>query len=265
MLNTVKFALDECTAANRRLKKVAGAQVRNTDDVASLLATAETWFHTHRPTLLRSVSETELADVDRAYKDVLSATSRKSAKTTYSKALYEAKHGLVKLRSVIVTLPPASTVRTEDTAPDFVPLVGNPEMLQILTRRWQECVRCVDAEAHLAGIVMMGGLLEALFVARANALIDKSGLVKSSAAPKDPKSGKTQNYQEWMLDSYIKVGRELGWITESAKDVADILKEFRNFVHPAKELRYQIELGKNDSSLFWEVTKTLARQLLASA
>ena len=103
-------------------------------------------------------------------------------------------------------------------------------MQDILTRRWHECCKCVSANAHLAAIVMMGGLLEALFVARANKLPDKRALVNAVSAPKDKSTGKTLNYQEWMLDSYIKVARELNWITESGKDVADILKEYRNFI-----------------------------------
>lgn len=68
-----------------------------------------------------------------------------------------------------------------------------------------------------------------------------------------------------MLDSYIKVARELNWITESAKDVADILKEYPNFIYPEKERRHGVVLALNDSSMFWQVTKALARQLLASA
>lgn len=112
---------------------------------------------------------------------------------------------------------------------------------------------------------MMGGLLEALFVARANKLPDKSALVNAASAPKDKSTGKTLNYQEWMLDSYIKVACELNWITESAKDVADVLKEYRNFIHPEKERRHGVVLALNDSSMFWQVTKALARQLLASA
>jgi hypothetical protein len=131
--------------------------------------------------------------------------------------------------------------------------------------RWHECCKCVGANAHLAAIVMMGGLLEALFVARANKLPDKRALVNAVSAPKDKSTGKTLNYQEWMLDSYIKVARELNWITESAKDVADILKEYRNFIHPEKERRHGVVLALNDSSMFWQVTKALARQLLASA
>jgi hypothetical protein len=154
---------------------------------------------------------------------------------------------------------------TDDLAPDFSPLAGNLEMREILTRRWHECAKCVKADAHLAAVVMMGGLLEALFVARANKMPDKSSLTLAANAPKDKATGKATNYQDWMLDSYIKVGRELNWITESAKEVADKLKEYRNFVHPAKELRYGVKLAFNDSSMFWQVTKALARQLLLSA
>jgi len=113
--------------------------------------------------------------------------------------------------------------------------------------------------------MMMGGLLEALFVARANKMPDKTPLTSAASAPKDKATGKTINYQDWMLDSYIKVGFELGWITESAKSIADKLKEYRNFIHPAKELRYGVTLGLNDSSMFWQITKALTRQLLLSA
>jgi len=180
--------------------------------------------------------------------------------------LKAAKGALVSARSAALTVPAAAPIaNTDDLAPDFSPLAGNPEMRDILTRRWHECAKCVKADAHLAAIVMMGGLLEALFVARANKMTDKSPLTSAKNAPKDKTTGKAANYQEWMLDSYIKVGCELKWITESAKEVADKLKEYRNFIHPAKELRYGVRLGLNDSSMFWQVTKALARQLLLSA
>ena len=36
-------------------------------------------------------------------------------------------------------------------------------MRGILGRRWEECRKCIAADAPLAAVVMMGGLLEALF------------------------------------------------------------------------------------------------------
>lgn len=263
---TIDLAINETTAARNRVSKIRSNQVRGVDEIASLKATAQTWFHTHRPIVASCVLATDVAAVDECFTAVLDATTKYAVKATYLDALKSAKLALIAIRKMALTAPvAASGTDATELAPDFSPLVGNPQMRDILTRRWNECARCVDADAHLAAIVMMGGLLEALFVARANKMSDKTPLTQAANAPKDKTTGRTINYQDWMLDSYIKVGFELRWITESAKDVADKLKEYRNFIHPAKELRYGVTLGLNDSSMFWQVTKALARQLLMSA
>jgi len=264
--DAIESAIDEVVRARKRISKITTKQVRGIDHVASLKATAQTWFHSHRPTISAGAPFLDLESTDLSYTSILRATAKHSTKKTYLDALQSVKLVLLNLRELALTQPESNRIQnTDDLAPDFSPLAGNQEMRDILIRRWHECAKCVKAEAHLAAIVMMGGLLEALFVARANKLSDKSPLISATNAPKDKTTNKVINYQEWMLDAYIKVGRELNWITESAKDVADTLKEFRNFIHPAKELRYGITLGLNDSSMFWQVTKALARQLLLSA
>ena len=110
---------------------------------------------------------------------------------------------------------------------------------------------------------MMGGLLEALFVARARLLSDKSTLFTASV-PIDPRTGKPIPLQDWMLNTYLKVGHDVRWITRSARDVAAVLGEFRNYVHPEKERRHGVALAEEDSSMLWDVTKRLVGQLLAS-
>jgi len=264
--DSIDAAIREAITARTFISKTKVKQVTNVESIASLKATALAWFNTHRALLISSKIDVDLAAIDRAYKTVLDSTARKAARTTYLDALLQAKNALVALRADVLTAPmiPESANR-DDIAPDFTPLAGNEEMRIILTRRWNECSKCVNAEAHLAAIVMMGGLLEALFVARANKMPVKTPLINATSAPKDKTTGKSLNYQDWMLDSYIKVGHELKWITNSAKDVADVLKEYRNYVHPEKERRHGITLGLNDSDMFWVVTKALVRQLLLSA
>ena len=262
----IDAAINEVTTARVRVTKIKTNQVRGIDDIALLKATAQTWFHSHRPVVAATATAVNLVAVDNNYTVILDSTAKLAAKSTYLDALKLTKDALVVARQAALTAPAATTsTNTDDLAPDFSPLAGNQQMRDILTRRWHECAKCVNADAHLAAIVMMGGLLEALFVARANKMPDKTTLTSAANAPKDKGTGKTTNYQEWMLDSYIRVGFELKWMTESAKDIADKLKEYRNFVHPAKELRYGVSLGLNDSSMFWQVTKALARQLLLSA
>ena len=262
----IDAAIQEVQTARSLVSKIKAKQVTGVDALASLKATALTWFNTHRTVITVGAPSVDVEPADRHYTIILNSTAKFAARQTYLTALADAKAALITIRATVLKAPmPAAGGNTDDLAPDFSPLAGNQEIRDILTRRWHECRKCVNADAHLAAIVMMGGLLEALFVARANKMPVKDPLINATSAPKDKSTGKTLNYQEWMLDSYIKVAHELKWITESAKDIADVLKEYRNYIHPEKERRHGVVLALNDSSMFWQVTKALVRQLLMSA
>ncbi len=264
--DAIEAAIHEATSARRLVSQSKLKQVSGNEILAILKSTAYAWFNTHRLVVAASPAKIDLSAVNEHYQTVLDCTAKHAAKKTYLDAFKSAKESLIAARSAVLAASPGLLAsNTDDIAPDFSPLAGNQDMRGVLTRRWHECTKCVNAEAHLAAIVMMGGLLEALFVARANKMLNKDPLIKAVSAPKDKQTGRTMNYQDWMLDSYIKVGHELDWITDSAKQVADVLKEYRNYVHPAKELRHRVELAHNDSAMFWQVTKTLVRQLLMSA
>lgn len=264
--DTIDAAIREVTTARSLISKTKGKQVKGVDTLAALKSTALAWFNTHRPVVNTCTPGIDFSPIDQLYTALLNSTARYATRQTYLDVLREAKTKLVALRATVLVTPSLLQAgATDDLAPDFSPLAGNQEMRDILVRRWQECCQCVNANAHLAAIVMMGGLLEALFVARANKMPMKDPLLHATSAPKEKTTGKTLNYQEWMLDSYIKVGHELKWITESAKDVADVLKEYRDYIHPEKERRHGVALALNDSTMFWSVTKALVRQLLLSA
>jgi hypothetical protein len=264
-LESLDSAIQEATNTRALVAKIRTRQVRGTDHLATLKSVSYAWFKKYRAPAEAELQGIDLSAADAAYHDILYATERDAARSTYLGALTRAKSALLELRTLALTATKTRSIPGDDASPDFSPLVGTAEMREILSRRWEECRRCVAAEAHLAAIVMMGGLLEAMFVARANQMADKGPLIKAASAPVDRQTGKVINYQDWMLDSYIKVGHELEWISDAARQVADILKEFRNYVHPAKELRHGVNLAYNDSQMLWSITKVLVRQLLASA
>lgn len=267
-LQAVDAAIREVAKARTLVSHVKSKQIRGADELTMLESLAYAWFNTHRTSIeAQHPTVVDLTRVNHHYQVVLDSTNRAAAKTTYLDALQNAREALQGVRAILLSAPAThpGASNTDDIPPDFSPLVGAAEMRDVLHRRWEECRKCVGAEAHLAAIVMMGGLLEALFVARANKLTNKDPLIKAASAPKDKQTGKTIDYQSWMLDSYLRVGHELEWITDSAKQVGDILKEYRNYIHPAKELRHGVELAHNDSTMFWQITKVLVRQLLLSA
>jgi len=243
------------------LKKIKTAQVWNAEHRDFFRATALSWFQRRRLAVAQDMPADVVEAIDTPYRTILNATDKNSSKNTYVNAAKLAKKALVDARSQALVYQPK--LRTTDSAPTFAPLASDTVMQSILERRWDECKRCIDAGAPLAATVMMGGLLEALLVARANKLSDKSKLFKAAATPIDPKTKKPLDLRQWMLGPYIDVGHELQWISNSAKNVAVILRDYRNYIHPEKERSHGVSLTPDDAAMFWEVTKTLSRELLA--
>lgn len=262
--DAITTALSELERARKNVRGTPNRQIRGVEQRAALRALAFAWFQSHRKAITTTNELAVLTAVNAAYQTILDAAEKNSGKATYLSAMASAKTGLLELRAQLIVAEGQPSSATE-AAPDFSPLVGDEIMRGILERRWDECQKCVVAQAHLASIVMMGGLLEAMFVARANKLTNKSALMKATAAPKDPKTKKVVDIRDWTLRPYIDVGHELGWITRSAKDVAGVLSEYRNYVHPEKERRHNVLLQGQDTAMLWGVTKSLVQQLLQSS
>ena len=193
------------------LKKIRTTQVRNGEQIDFFRATASSWFNGRRNALSNALSAATVDAIDEPYRAMLRATDKKSAKSTYANAIKAARKVLAEAR--IEALTPSSQAITTDSTPDFSTLASDPSMQAVLERRWQECARCIDARAPLAATVMMGGLLEALLVSRANKLADKSKMFSCAAVPIDMKTKKPLDLRQWMLGSYIDVGHELKWIS----------------------------------------------------
>jgi len=128
---------------------------------------------------------------------------------------------------------------------------------------WTETLACKHANAHLAATVMLGGLLEALFLARINRMANLSPVFTAQAAPKD-KAGKAKPLKEWGLKDYLDVAKELGWIRQSAKDVGQVLRDYRNYIHPEKEFSHGITVDAQDIAMFVSVFSSIADQIIAS-
>lgn len=263
--DAIDSALQEVDRARTRVSRLTARQVTNADDRDYLKSVAYSWFRSHRPLAVGCVSEEALGTVDAPLRDVLAATARSSARTTYLELLKDAKRALAALRGSSLLSPLQSPSPVEASPPDFTALASDPAMRVILERRWNETQRCLRAGAPLAATVMMGGLLEALFVARVNLMSNKGPLFRAKGAPLDSRTKKPLPLQDWTLRPYIDVGAELGWISRSGRDVAAVLRDYRNYIHPEKERSHGVVLTDRDSSMFWEVTKSLAGQLLASA
>jgi len=259
----VYAAIREAQLLRERTRKKHTNQVQGSErDIVR--ATSLAWFNNHRKTLLAVFSGGELAELDGLYQQVMEASHRAVLRSKYISMLKQIGDALVRLRSenlIKLSAAPAPTHSTTDSPPDFSTLITDVQMQEILRRRWLECTACIAADAPLAATVMMGGLLEGLLLARVNRTVNKAPIFTAAAAPKD-KQNKTLPLKDWTLQHYIDVAHELGWISATAKDIGVVLRDYRNYIHPHKELTHGISLSQNDATLLWEISKSITRQVL---
>ena len=260
----VDEALKAVESGKKAIRKGTSRQVHSREERDHMKTVATLWFQTLRPKVVQHVGSSAVEDVDAELRRVFDATAKAAARSTYESALNEARKALLTLRNIMPTTSAASQEqKVDDTPPDFSPLATDPKMQAIMVRRWKECVACKQAGAHLAAVVMMGGLLESLFVSKANHLSDKSVLAEATRAPKNKSTGKSLPFQKWALNDYIEVGNEIGWIGDSAKAVGVVLRDYRNFIHPQAEYSKGQTVMEQDARLLWDVTKAIVRELLA--
>jgi hypothetical protein len=256
-------AIREADKLRARTRTKPTVQVKGAErDI--IRATALAWFNNHRKQLTTIFTAADLAGADDLYKELIEASHRSALRSKHVDLLKKVRDELVRLRStnVLKLSSPPPVIATADTPPNFALLIKDADMKTILERRWIECIRCIAADAPLAAVVMMGGLLEALILARINALRDKSSVFTAKAAPKD-KGGKTLLLKEWTLQHYIEVAHELRWITHAAREISVVLRDYRNYIHPQKEHSHGVSLRAGDAQLLWEISKSISRQIIA--
>jgi len=263
--DAVDAAIDEIDRLRKVLKRRQSLQVWSAEEKSLVKATALSWFNSHRKQAQTGVDSDLLGTSDTYYKALLSAADRASSRAKYDTLLKSILKELVDVRGYTLTSSQNNTEQTTaDEPPKFDPLIADPRMRDILINRWLECCACLTAGASLAATVMMGGLLEALLLARVNKEQNKNSIFTAETAPKEKSTGKTLPLKDWSLRHFIDVAHELNWISQSAKDVGEVLRDYRNYIHPYKEFSHGVRLREDDAFLFWEISKGIARQIIKS-
>lgn len=147
-------------------------------------------------------------------------------------------------------------------APDFSALGLDQPLAEVLDARWNETERCVDGEAYLAGVVMMGSLLEGLLLAVAVRFPEKAN--RSSSAPRDRKTGKTRPIPNWTLSELIDVAHEAGWIDLDVKRFSHALRQFRNLVHPWQQIACRAAPDRDTCEISWLVVQAAVDDLAST-
>jgi hypothetical protein len=143
--------------------------------------------------------------------------------------------------------------------PDFMKLGLEPGIGEILSTRWEEAEKCVEAAAHVAAVVMMGSLLEGMILAVLQR--NPSAANKAQSAPRDTSTGKPKQFWDWNLSQMIDVAHELHWIDLDVKQFSHSLRQFRNLIHPYQQLVTGTNPDEDTCKISWLVVQAAANDL----
>jgi len=183
LLATVDAGIDEAGKAFALLGKKKTAQIGAQEERAHIKAVCLSWLATHRMQVAPYCDLSDLIPIDGIYQALLEANEGRPSRPGTRDQLKSVKTKLISLRSKLVMVDPSAATMS-DQPPQFSNLAPDPDMQAILLNRWNETILCMNGGANLAAIVMMGGLLEALLLARINLESNKAPIFKATKAPR---------------------------------------------------------------------------------
>jgi len=132
--------------------------------------------------------------------------------------------------------------------------ISDPELCSIIESDYQEIRRCLGAEAYKAATVMCGSVMEALLL---DALLaDEAKAKQSREAPRDKDLGR------WRLSCMIDVAVEMQILpTITSGFMSHAVREYRNLIHPALQIRKQITPEKQEANAAFAALDLIIKNL----
>lgn len=130
----------------------------------------------------------------------------------------------------------------------------------ILESRWEDAQRCWNAHAYVPSIICMGSLLEGVLLQVVTKHPEAAN--RSVQAPKERHTNKVQPFPSWTLEELLKVAFSCGWIRKDRLDFSQILRDYRNIVHPWHQMTTKTPPDSKTCAICWEVVKAAVKDLL---
>lgn len=143
------------------------------------------------------------------------------------------------------------------SSPDFDNLNLEYGISEILQLRWYEIQKCIDVNATVSAVIMMGSMLEGFLMGT----MQKKPQIANSASNAPKKDGKVKLFADWTLNDMIDVAHEIGWIQLDVKKFSHALRDFRNIIHPYQQLAYRTYPDIDTCKISWLVVQAACNDI----
>ncbi|OXM71193.1 hypothetical protein [Amycolatopsis vastitatis] len=138
-------------------------------------------------------------------------------------------------------------------------LISDASAVEMLSRRVEETQVCESGGAYTMAIIGIGSFVEGLLL---TVLTERDDDIRSNGFF-DPRSQRQQriNHERVSLQLLIDTAHAKDWIQLDAKDFAHRVRDFRNFIHPRKEMAEQPRFDADSVMLCWAPVHAILNDL----
>jgi len=132
-------------------------------------------------------------------------------------------------------------------------------IIEIIKIRLKEVENCVNSEAPLASILLIGSILEGILLGAA--LMHPQKYNQSQSAPKEKESDRIKRFPEWSLSNLIDVSFDIGMLKQDVKKFSHVVRDFRNYIHPYEQMSSRFIPDKHTALICLQVLKAAISQI----
>jgi hypothetical protein len=163
-------------------------------------------------------------------------------------------------RPVLADLAEDGTSTTYSAPPDMqrrlTELIEDKHIADVLFRRIHETEICAANGAYTFAIIGIGSFVEGLL----QAVLEQHDAGTRSGGFTDPKGNKLRQHQVG-LQVLIDAAKRTGWIQLDAADFMHKVREYRNYVHPHKQVENEMAFDRDSVMLCWAPVRAIVNDL----
>jgi hypothetical protein len=129
----------------------------------------------------------------------------------------------------------------------------------IIKLRLKEIETCINGEAPLASILLIGSVMEGMLLGMATSYPQQFN--QAPSAPKDRDTGKVRTFPSWTLNNFIDVSSEVGLLKQDVKKFSHAVRDFRNYIHPYEQMSSRFFPDKQTALICFQVLKAAISQI----
>lgn len=127
--------------------------------------------------------------------------------------------------------------------------VSNETYRKILNRDFAELEKCMQIKASKSAVVMSGSIIESI-------------LIEYFIA--NPPTGKTKTKAQVLklkLSQLIDFAEQVGLISKKIKNLSSVVRDYRNYIHPAKEVRMREFIDEETAKIAFSLLKMIVKEV----